>query len=198
MGKVAVKIWPVSESPAPLLLRSGRAATGRFAAPRSRRSRGSSPPDLRRCSPWFRSSRVRRRWCMARPRQGSWCHWGTARRPTTRLCGRSARVPGTSRTVSGDPRRPWDVGGLVSGPHGAGGPGDDGRVTAGVPATAAPRCAGRTPRNSSLYADLLDSLGIDRAVVLGISGGGPSSYAFAAADTGSAATGCCAARSPRT
>lgn len=44
-----------------------------------------------------------------------------------------------------------------------------------------PLRAGRTPEEqASLYAGLLDTLGIDQAVVLGISGGGPSSYAFAA------------------
>lgn len=45
-----------------------------------------------------------------------------------------------------------------------------------------PLRAGHTPQEqAALYAALLDALGIDRAVVLGISGGGPSSYAFAAA-----------------
>ena len=44
-----------------------------------------------------------------------------------------------------------------------------------------PLGSGRTPvEQAALYAALLDALGIDRAVVLGISGGGPSSYAFAA------------------
>ncbi len=47
-----------------------------------------------------------------------------------------------------------------------------------------PLRSGRTPlEQAALYAALLDSLGIDRAVVLGISGGGPSSYAFAATHT---------------
>jgi pimeloyl-ACP methyl ester carboxylesterase len=45
-----------------------------------------------------------------------------------------------------------------------------------------PLRSGRTQQEQGeLYAALLDALGIDRAVVLGISGGGPSSYAFAAA-----------------
>ena len=47
---------------------------------------------------------------------------------------------------------------------------------------------GRTPLSSgrtfveqaALYAALLDSLGLEKAVVLGISGGGPSAFAFAA------------------
>ena len=44
-----------------------------------------------------------------------------------------------------------------------------------------PLRSGRTPaEQADLWAALLDSLGIERAVVLGISGGGPSSYAFAA------------------
>lgn len=44
-----------------------------------------------------------------------------------------------------------------------------------------PLSSGRTPaEQAALYAALLDTLGIDDAVVLGISGGGPSSYAFAA------------------
>lgn len=44
-----------------------------------------------------------------------------------------------------------------------------------------PLCSGRTPEEQAdLYAALLDALAIDRAVVLGISGGGPSSFAFAA------------------
>ena len=43
-----------------------------------------------------------------------------------------------------------------------------------------PLGANRTPtQQAALYAALLDELAIDRAVVLGISGGGPSSYAFA-------------------
>jgi pimeloyl-ACP methyl ester carboxylesterase len=45
-----------------------------------------------------------------------------------------------------------------------------------------PLRSGRTPQEqASLYAALLDALAIDKAVVLGISGGGPSAYAFAAA-----------------
>lgn len=45
-----------------------------------------------------------------------------------------------------------------------------------------PLSSGRTTQQQAdLYAALLDSYGLDRAVVLGISGGGPSSYAFAAA-----------------
>ncbi|MCW2587110.1 MAG: Alpha/beta hydrolase [Frankiales bacterium] len=45
-----------------------------------------------------------------------------------------------------------------------------------------PLRSGRTPREQgALYAAVLDALGIDWAVVLGISGGGPSAYAFAAA-----------------
>ena len=44
-----------------------------------------------------------------------------------------------------------------------------------------PISSGRTPaEQADLYAALLAELGIDGAVVLGISGGGPSSYAFAA------------------
>jgi pimeloyl-ACP methyl ester carboxylesterase len=44
-----------------------------------------------------------------------------------------------------------------------------------------PLRSGRTPElQAHLYAALLDHLGIDRAVVLGISGGGPSAYALAA------------------
>jgi pimeloyl-ACP methyl ester carboxylesterase len=44
-----------------------------------------------------------------------------------------------------------------------------------------PLRSGRTPAaQADLYAALLDALAIDRAVVLGISGGGPSAYAFAA------------------
>jgi pimeloyl-ACP methyl ester carboxylesterase len=44
-----------------------------------------------------------------------------------------------------------------------------------------PLRSGRTPvAQADLYAALLDSLGLTTAVVLGISGGGPSSYAFAA------------------
>jgi pimeloyl-ACP methyl ester carboxylesterase len=44
-----------------------------------------------------------------------------------------------------------------------------------------PLRSGRTPAaQADLYAALLDALGLDRAVVLGISGGGPSAYAFAA------------------
>jgi pimeloyl-ACP methyl ester carboxylesterase len=44
-----------------------------------------------------------------------------------------------------------------------------------------PLRSGRTPsQQAALYAALLDELGVDRAVVLGISGGGPSSFAFAA------------------
>jgi pimeloyl-ACP methyl ester carboxylesterase len=44
-----------------------------------------------------------------------------------------------------------------------------------------PLRSGRTPQEQAdLYAALLDALDIDRAVVVGISGGGPSSYAFAA------------------
>ena len=43
-----------------------------------------------------------------------------------------------------------------------------------------PLRSGRTPAaQADLYAALLDALGLDRAVVLGISGGGPSAYAFA-------------------
>ncbi len=45
-----------------------------------------------------------------------------------------------------------------------------------------PLASGRTARESAdLYAGLLNALGITDAVVLGISGGGPSSYAFAVA-----------------
>ena len=44
-----------------------------------------------------------------------------------------------------------------------------------------PLRSGRRPRDqAALYAALLDVLGIDKAVVLAISGGGPSAYAFAA------------------
>ncbi len=44
-----------------------------------------------------------------------------------------------------------------------------------------PLRSGRTPvEQAALYAALLDELGVPTAVVLGISGGGPSSYAFAA------------------
>ena len=44
-----------------------------------------------------------------------------------------------------------------------------------------PIASGRTPaEQADLYAALLDELGISTVVVLGISGGGPSSYAFAA------------------
>ncbi len=44
-----------------------------------------------------------------------------------------------------------------------------------------PLRSGRTPEEqAALYAALLDELGLDRAVVMGISGGGPSAYAFAA------------------
>lgn len=44
-----------------------------------------------------------------------------------------------------------------------------------------PLRSGRTPQDQAdLYAALLDALGIEQAVVLGISGGGPSAYAFAA------------------
>lgn len=44
-----------------------------------------------------------------------------------------------------------------------------------------PLRSGRTPlAQAALYAALFDALGIDRAVVLGISGGGPSAYALAA------------------
>lgn len=47
-----------------------------------------------------------------------------------------------------------------------------------------PLRSGRTPAaQAALYAALLDALGIDRTVVLGISGGGPSAYAFAALHT---------------
>ena len=43
-----------------------------------------------------------------------------------------------------------------------------------------PLRVGRTPQDqATAYVALLDALGIDRAVVLGISGGGPSSFAFA-------------------
>ena len=45
-----------------------------------------------------------------------------------------------------------------------------------------PLRSGRSPQEQgALYLALLDSLGIDRAVVLGISGGGPSAFALAAA-----------------
>jgi pimeloyl-ACP methyl ester carboxylesterase len=45
-----------------------------------------------------------------------------------------------------------------------------------------PLRSGRSPQDqAALYAALLDALGIEQAVVLGISGGGPSAYAFAAA-----------------
>lgn len=63
---------------------------------------------------------------------------------------------------------------------------------------------GRTPLASgrsfvdqaALYAALLDALELDRAVVLGISGGGPSAYAFAAGHPGRCAglVLCCAVR----
>jgi pimeloyl-ACP methyl ester carboxylesterase len=44
-----------------------------------------------------------------------------------------------------------------------------------------PLRSGRTPEEQAhLYAALLDAVGVDRAVVLGISGGGPSAYALAA------------------
>ena len=44
-----------------------------------------------------------------------------------------------------------------------------------------PLTSGRTPEaQADLFAALLDVLGIDRVVVLGVSGGGPSSYLFAA------------------
>jgi len=44
-----------------------------------------------------------------------------------------------------------------------------------------PLRSGRTPvEQAALYAALLDELGVESAVVLGISGGGPSAYAFAA------------------
>jgi pimeloyl-ACP methyl ester carboxylesterase len=44
-----------------------------------------------------------------------------------------------------------------------------------------PLSSGRSPQQQAdLYVALLDTLGIEDAVVLGISGGGPSSYAFAA------------------
>jgi pimeloyl-ACP methyl ester carboxylesterase len=44
-----------------------------------------------------------------------------------------------------------------------------------------PIASGRTPaEQADLYAALLDELGISDVVVLGISGGGPSSYSFAA------------------
>ena len=43
-----------------------------------------------------------------------------------------------------------------------------------------PLSSGRSPSAmADLYAALLDALGVDRAVVLGISGGGPSAYSFA-------------------
>lgn len=49
------------------------------------------------------------------------------------------------------------------------------------PGYGTPLRSGRTPQDqAALYAALLDALSIERAVVLGISGGGPSSYAFAA------------------
>lgn len=49
------------------------------------------------------------------------------------------------------------------------------------PGYGTPLRSGRTPQDqAALYAALLDALSIDRAVVLGISGGGPSSYEFAA------------------
>jgi len=44
-----------------------------------------------------------------------------------------------------------------------------------------PLSSGRSPQQQAdLWAALLDALGIEQAVVAGISGGGPSSYAFAA------------------
>lgn len=44
-----------------------------------------------------------------------------------------------------------------------------------------PLRSGRTPaEQAALFTALLDTLGVDRAVVLGISGGGPSAFAFAA------------------
>ena len=45
-----------------------------------------------------------------------------------------------------------------------------------------PISAGRTPREQAdAYVALLDALSIDQVVVMGLSGGGPSSMAFAAA-----------------
>lgn len=45
-----------------------------------------------------------------------------------------------------------------------------------------PLRSGRTPQDqAALYAALLDALDIDRVVVVGVSGGGPSAFAFAAA-----------------
>lgn len=58
-----------------------------------------------------------------------------------------------------------------------------------------PLRSGRSPQEQSeLYVALLDALGIDRAVVLGISGGGPSAYALAVAhpDRCSGLLLCCA------
>jgi pimeloyl-ACP methyl ester carboxylesterase len=61
-----------------------------------------------------------------------------------------------------------------------------------------PLTSGRTfVQQASLYAALLDSLSLEKAVVLGISGGGPSAYAFAAGapDRCAGLLLCCAVRS---
>jgi pimeloyl-ACP methyl ester carboxylesterase len=58
-----------------------------------------------------------------------------------------------------------------------------------------PLSSGRSPvEQAALYRALLDTLQVPRAVVLGISGGGPSSYAFAAqhSDRCAALVLCCA------
>jgi pimeloyl-ACP methyl ester carboxylesterase len=60
-----------------------------------------------------------------------------------------------------------------------------------------PLSSGRSPQEqAALYRALLDALQVPRAVVLGISGGGPSSYAFAAqhADRCAALVLCCPVR----
>jgi pimeloyl-ACP methyl ester carboxylesterase len=59
---------------------------------------------------------------------------------------------------------------------------------------ATPLAAGRTPsQQAAAYAALLDALGLERAAVVGVSGGGPSAAAFAAdhPDRTSALVLCC-------
>jgi pimeloyl-ACP methyl ester carboxylesterase len=59
---------------------------------------------------------------------------------------------------------------------------------------ATPLAAGRTPdEQADAYAGLLDALAVDRAAVVGVSGGGPSAAAFAARHAGrtSALVLCC-------